>query len=161
MAADLRAMSENNKVIGVTSSLPDEGKSTTAASLALVMAHGGARTILVDCDLRNSSLSHRLAPQAKIGLLEVVTGQNTLEEALIHDPITNLQFLPTVSKERIAHSAEILASSSTARLFEQLREKFDYVVLDLSPLAPIVDVRATSQLRRLLCLCCRMGPDTN
>jgi succinoglycan biosynthesis transport protein ExoP len=146
LAADLRAMSENNKVIGVTSSLPDEGKSTTAASLALVMAHGGSRTILVDCDLRNSSLSHRLAPQAKIGLLEVVTGQNTLEEALIHDPITNLQFLPTVSKERIAHSAEILASSSTAKLFEQLREKFDYVVLDLSPLAPIVDVRATSQL---------------
>jgi succinoglycan biosynthesis transport protein ExoP len=146
VAADLRALSNTNKVIGVTSSLPDEGKSTTAVSLARVMTHGGARTILVDCDLRNPSLSHRLAPDAKMGLLEVLTGQATLEEVLIVDPATNLRFLPTISKERISHSSEVLASNSTAKLFEQLREEFDYVVLDLSPLAPIVDVRSTARL---------------
>src|SRR5262249_33515407 len=70
------------RVIGFTSSLPQEGKSTIAASLALLMAQAGARVILVDCDLRNPSLSCRLAPNADHGILEVTAGRTTLNNAL-------------------------------------------------------------------------------
>src|SRR5262249_1844988 len=55
-------------IIGFTSSLPNEGKSTIAASLALLMAQAGARVILVDCDLRNPSLSRKFAPRAEHGV---------------------------------------------------------------------------------------------
>jgi succinoglycan biosynthesis transport protein ExoP len=51
-----------------------------------------------------------------------------------------------VLKSRVAHTSEILASEATKKLFERLREAYDYVVVDLSPLAPVVDVRATSNL---------------
>jgi succinoglycan biosynthesis transport protein ExoP len=51
-----------------------------------------------------------------------------------------------VLKSRVAHTSEILASEATKKLFDRLRETYDYVVVDLSPLAPVVDVRATSSL---------------
>ena len=57
LAIDLNVTTPSNKVVGITSSLPNEGKSTIAAALALLMAHSGARVIVVDCDLRNPSLS--------------------------------------------------------------------------------------------------------
>ena len=57
-----------------------------------------------------------------------------------------MTFLPTVVKSRLAHSSEILGSEPITKLFEQLRESYDYVIVDLSPLAPIVDVRATTHL---------------
>ena len=64
LAIDLNVTTPSNKVIGITSSLPNEGKSTIAAALALLMAHSGARVIVVDCDLRNPSLSRSMAPAA-------------------------------------------------------------------------------------------------
>jgi len=70
LAVDLNSGFVNSKkVIGFTSSLPQEGKSTIVASLALLMAQAGARVILVDCDLRNPSLSRRLAPNADHGII--------------------------------------------------------------------------------------------
>ena len=131
-----------SKVIGVTSSIPNEGKSTIAGSLALLAADSGARTILVDCDLRNPRLSRRLAPNAEWGLLDVMTGGKPIEEVIITDPLTNLGFLPSVSGKR--YTNEILSCEATRKLFEQLRSKYDYIVVDLSPIAPVVDVRCTT-----------------
>ena len=79
LAVDLNGDVVNaNKVIGVTSSIPNEGKSTIAASLALLMAQVGARVILVDCDLRNPTLSRKLAPNADCGLLDVIVGTTAI-----------------------------------------------------------------------------------
>ncbi|HEY5504191.1 MAG TPA: CpsD/CapB family tyrosine-protein kinase, partial [Sedimentisphaerales bacterium] len=135
-----------NRVIGFTSSLPNEGKSTVAVALAQLMSQAGARTILIDCDLRNPSLSHALAPGAESGILEVISGKASLEEVIWTDPSINMAFLPAVVKSRLAHSSEILSSGPIKKLFEQLRESYDYVVVDFSPLAPIVDVRAATHL---------------
>jgi succinoglycan biosynthesis transport protein ExoP len=55
-------------------------------------------------------------------------------------------FLPAVLESRLAHSSVILASEATRKLFDELRESFDYVVVDVSPLAPVVDVRAMTHL---------------
>jgi polysaccharide biosynthesis transport protein len=146
LAVDLNVTSTSNKVVGITSSLPNEGKSTIAAALALLMAHAGARVIVVDCDLRNPSLSRSLAPAATAGIVEVVAGRCSLEEAIWRDPKTNLAVLPTVKKKPLFHTSEILAAASTRQLFENLRAAYDYVVVDLPPLAPVVDVRATVPL---------------
>jgi polysaccharide biosynthesis transport protein len=140
VAADTNIMREN-KTIGITSSLPNEGKSTVALSLATVISQGGGRAILVDCDLRNPALSLMLAPDAKAGLLEIITGKATVDDVLWREPVTGLAFLPTALTTRVAHSSDILASKETRSLFDQLREMYDYVIVDLSPLAPVVDVR--------------------
>lgn len=146
LAVDLNASNASNKVVGITSSLPNEGKSTVAAALAQLMAHAGARVILVDCDLRNPSLSRSLSPVAGAGLIEVISGRCSLEEAIWRDPKTNLAFLPTVKKKPILHTSEFLSAAPTKKLFDGLRTAYDYVVVDLPPLAPIIDVRATAPL---------------
>jgi polysaccharide biosynthesis transport protein len=146
VAADLNAVIKSNRVIGFTSSLPDEGKSTVAASFAQIIAQSGSRVILVDCDLRNPSLTRLLAPNASVGFLDVISGKSTLGEVIWTDPSTNMAFLPAVLKSRLAHSAEVLGSDGTRNLINALRREYEYVVVDLSPLAPIVDVRATTRL---------------
>jgi exopolysaccharide transport family protein len=146
LAIDLNLTNASNKVIGITSSLPNEGKSTISAALAELIAHSGGRVILVDCDLRNPSLSCSLAPTAKAGLVEVISGEKSLEETVWRDPKTHLYFLPTVKKSPLFHTSEILAAEQTKILFDKLRTNFDYVIVDLPPLAPIIDVRATAPL---------------
>jgi polysaccharide biosynthesis transport protein len=151
-AVDSNGDAMTSKVIGVTSSLPNEGKTTISGSLALLAADAGAKAILVDCDLRNPQLSNRLAPNAKFGLLNVIAGDKSIEEVLITDASTGLAFLPTglSLKERAqskvrANSNEILSCEAARKVFEQLREKYQYIVVDLSPIAPIVDVRSTTR----------------
>jgi len=146
LGADLGCATKSSRVIGITSSLPNEGKSTIAASLAQQSAHGGARVILVDCDLRKPTLSQELVPNKTPGLLDVVTGTLGLDEVIWSDPVSNLSFLPSGIKSRFVHTSEILGSDATKRLFAQLRERYDYVIVDLSPLAPVVDARATTHL---------------
>jgi succinoglycan biosynthesis transport protein ExoP len=146
VAVDLSRIGRTNKVIALTSSLPNEGKSTVATTLAQVIAHAGNRALLVDCDLRNPSLTRKLAPGAQAGLLELIAGEARLDEVIWTDPATRLSFLPAVVQARLAHSSEILSSEATKKLFEALREVFDYIIVDLSPLAPVVDVRAMAHL---------------
>ena len=146
LAVDLNSVVKSNKVIGFTSSLANEGKSTLAVALAQLISHGDRTVIVVDCDLRNPTLSRELTPNAKAGFFEVLTGANSLEEVVWKDHATKMDFLPAVVTSRVAYTSEFLASDATKSLFEKLRQSYDYVVVDLSPLAPIVDVRATTHL---------------
>jgi polysaccharide biosynthesis transport protein len=146
LAVELNNGAANSwKVIGFTSSLPQEGKSTIAGGLALLMAQAGARVILVDCDLRNPSLSRRLAPNADHGILEVISGRTTLNDALWTDQSTNLKFLPAVTNNPRIYSSDILLADSTRKLFEKLQSRYDHVLVDLTPLMPIVDTQATTE----------------
>ena len=145
LAIDLSNGSVNGRqVIGFTSSLPNEGKSTISASTALLAAQAGARVILVDCDLRNPSLSRQLAPCAKLGFLDVISGAASLHDAVWTHPSTNLTFLPGSVRARTVNSSDFLAADATKALFKDLRDNYDYVIVDLSPLMPVVDTRATT-----------------
>jgi polysaccharide biosynthesis transport protein len=146
VAADDGHLDNDSKTIGVTSSLPNEGKSTIAVSLAALIAQGGGRAILLDCDLRNPELTRLLTPDAKAGLLEVIAGQVEVEDILWREPGSGLAFLPSVVTSRLAHSSDILASEKTRRLIECLRRSYDYVIIDLPPLAPVIDARVASRL---------------
>ena len=136
---------EPNKVIGFTSALPNEGKSTIAAAAAQLMAQGGSRVIIVDCDLRIPSLSRTLAPDATAGIVDVISGARSLDETIWRDPATNLFFLPAI-KTAPQYSSEVLAHEQTKKLIERLQASFDFVVIDLPPLVPIVDARAAAHL---------------
>jgi succinoglycan biosynthesis transport protein ExoP len=146
LTVDLNRSGNRTKVVGITSASPHEGKSTIAGALAILMAQTGARTILVDGDLRNPFLTRTLAPQARLGFLDIILDKAALDDVIWTDDGGTLAFLPGVVNERLAHSIEFLASSRATALIESLRERYDNVVVDLSPLTPVVDVRATQQL---------------
>ena len=76
----------------------------------------------------------------------MIAGKASLEDAILTDPASGLSFLPTFMEARVAHTSEILGSAGTLKLFETLREYYDFIIVDLPPLAPVVDVRAAARL---------------
>jgi succinoglycan biosynthesis transport protein ExoP len=146
VSIDLFSISKPTKAIGITSTHPNEGKSTIAANLARLISHAGGKAILLDCDLRNPSLTRSLAPGAELGLLDVLSGKRLLKDVVWTDPTTSLAFVPMVAKTRLSHTNEILASAGMKKLIDALREVYDYVLIDLPPLTPVVDVRSTNQI---------------
>ncbi|MEJ0095900.1 MAG: polysaccharide biosynthesis tyrosine autokinase [Methylocella sp.] len=145
IAADLNGALKSHKVIGITSTLPNEGKSTLSANLAHLIADAGGNVILVDADLRSPSLSRWLASDAP-GLIDVVIGNISLDAAVTTLPSTRLNFLAAGATAKLPHTNEILASAAMKNLIDSLRVKYDYIIVDLSPVAPIVDVRATGHI---------------
>jgi succinoglycan biosynthesis transport protein ExoP len=130
------------RVIAFTSTIPKEGKSTVAANFARLMAPAG--TILVDADLRQPSLSRQLVPNAKAGLVEVITGNSPIRDVIHLDELTDLHILPASGPSELpAPSSDVIGSTGMKRLIEFLRHRYNYVVIDLPPLAPAVDVQAT------------------
>jgi succinoglycan biosynthesis transport protein ExoP len=134
------------RVVGIASSLPGEGKSTIASNFAQLLATQGHKTLLIDADLRNPGSTRALAPHAEAGLLETIIDGRSPFELLLKDPKTNLRFLPAVVKRRVPHSAELLSSRATANLLELARKHFDYVILDLPPIGPVVDAKVICPL---------------
>lgn len=145
VAVDLNGVVKENKVVGITSSLPAEGKSTVSANFSELIAHAGGRVLLMDLDLRNPSLSRSLAPDSR-GLVDVIAGKLALNDAIWTDPSTGLSFLPSGATPKLLHTNEILASATMKKLFDHLRTMYDYIIVDLPPLAPVVDVRATTSI---------------
>jgi succinoglycan biosynthesis transport protein ExoP len=146
VSVDVPGAAKSNKIIGITSSHPNEGKSTIAAALAQLTADGGARVLLVDCDLRKPSLSNRLVPNGTEGLIDVITNKTSLDRVIWSDPSTRLAFLPAGVKSHLIHTSEILASDAMKNFFTSVRESYEYVIVDLSPIAPLVDVRSATHL---------------
>jgi succinoglycan biosynthesis transport protein ExoP len=146
VAMDLHKSDSCCNVVAITSALPHEGKSMVAMALAQTMLGRGRRVLLLDGDLRNPALSRTLTPGVEFGLLDVITNRVSISDALCIEPSTRLAFLPAVVRDEVAYSSQILSCDTMKQLFDQLREAFDYIVVDLSPLAPVVDVRAMTHL---------------
>ena len=146
LAIDLNNVNKATKVVGLTSTLPREGKSTIAASLALTIGRTGARVILLDCDLRNPALTRTLSPNVAKGFVEVLSGEVSLKDALWTDRTGLVSFLPAVFDSRFSQSTEVMVSKTAKTFFENLRNSYDYLIVDLPPLAPIVDTRAAVPL---------------
>ncbi|WP_024278745.1 Wzz/FepE/Etk N-terminal domain-containing protein [Xanthobacter sp. 126] len=146
VAADVSIHSRAVKVIGIISTLPKEGKSTVSANFAQLIAHSGQRCVLIDGDLRNPTLTRRLAPGRSVGLLDLVFGKATLEEVSIVDRMTGLRFIPAVVPGDIVHTNEILASEQMSAVLDALKRDVDYIVIDFPPLAPVVDVLASTHI---------------
>lgn len=143
VTADFKSIIKSQKVIGFTSSVPHEGKSTIAANYAQLIAHGGARAVLIDADLRNPTLSHNMGGNGA-GLIDVVGGHQSIDDVLLHDPRSGLSVLPSGARSIMPHTNELLASDAMRHLIDTLRQSYDYVVVDLPPLIPVIDARAAT-----------------
>ena len=142
LAADLTLAERIPRIIGTVSVLPNEGKTTVAKNLASLLAHQGAKTLLMDIDLRNPGLTRSVVPDAEAGLLQAVLDGVPMRDLIYHEAESNLAVLPTVMQRRLPHASELLASSGMRSVLRQARQQFEWVVLDLPPLGPVVDARA-------------------
>ncbi len=134
---------ERMKVIGCVSALPEEGKTTVAANLAQFLAGTGAKTLLMDWDLRKLALSRALTPGIKIGFTDVVDSYTDLADAIFSDGQSGLEFLPGGTQGTLP---EVLNSKASKDFLTMLRERYDFVVVDLPAMAASSDVIAASRL---------------
>jgi capsular exopolysaccharide synthesis family protein len=127
------------RTILITSPQKGEGKSVTAANLALTMAQElQRRVVLVEADLRKPSLQQLLGLPVGPGLAEYLAGACELRDALKFLPQHNLTVLPAGMMP--ANPAELLGSTAMRRMLDQLRTRFDRVILDTPPVLPLADV---------------------
>ena len=140
--------SENGRVfrsIVVTSPNKGDGKSLTAANLALAMAQEfQQRVLLLDADLRRPSIHHLFGINETPGLTDVLMGGSNLEEALVEIPEHHLTVLP--SGLPAVHPAELLGSTGMRRVVDTLRSRYDRLILDMPPVAPLADVSIAAGL---------------
>lgn len=129
----------------VTSPQPNEGKSCTSMNLALALAQRNSRVVIVDADLRKPCVARHLAMNREPGLSGVLTGAHGLDEALCAvDGVANLWALPGGATP--PNPAELLSSPQMADILQQLRARFDHIVMDSPPLLMVTDATVLSTL---------------
>ncbi|MCC5805693.1 MAG: polysaccharide biosynthesis tyrosine autokinase [Opitutales bacterium] len=133
----LNEESRNAKVILTTSTVPSEGKSFVSTNLAITFANHGERTIIVDSDLRMPNIAKSLDLESKVGSLHVLTGDKKLEDVIIKDYLPNLDILPSGGRSK--SPTQMLSSERFANLIHELRLRYDKVIIDSPPLAPVSD----------------------
>jgi len=146
VSIDVARLTREIKIIGIVSSLPKEGKTTVAANFAQLIALTGHPTLLIDGDLHTRSLTRELAPNAKTGLVETLTDPASLNYHVQRSKETGLDFLPSVVASRMVNSADVIGSKAMAELLKSLRERYEYIVIDLAPVMPVADSKAFSPL---------------
>lgn len=138
--------SNNAKVVGVVSSLSGEGKSVVVANLGALLSGMGARTLLIDCDFHQRSLTSRLAPDTRAGLMEALDDPGQLATLVHQRQRSRLDVLPCALMKRISNGSQLLASSQMEKLLEAARDSYDYVIVDLAPIVPVVDAKSVAHL---------------
>lgn len=126
------------KVICLTSSIPNEGKSNVSFNLALSFAESNKKVLFIDADLRRSVLLGRYIPDhAVLGLTHYLSGINGLDEILYESNISNLDIIFTGPVP--PNPAELLGSKVFTNLINQLREEYDFIIIDTPPLGSVID----------------------
>jgi polysaccharide biosynthesis transport protein len=134
------------KVIGIISALPGEGKTTVATGFAAFVAKSGARTLLVDADLRNPSMTRALGYVNAPGLINMVADKSDFNDLVITDSKYKFDFLPSSTRMKPSNSSDILNSPAMKDMLKAAKSDYDYVLVDLPPILPVVDVKATAHL---------------
>jgi exopolysaccharide transport family protein len=134
------------KIIGLVSALPGEGKTTVSASLAAFLAKSGARTLLIDADLRNPSMTKTLGYVGASGLLSMVAEKMDFDELVITDSKYKFDFLASSTRTKPSNSSDILTSPAMKTMLKAAKSNYDYVIVDLPPVLPVVDVKAAAHL---------------
>jgi non-specific protein-tyrosine kinase len=140
----------------ITSAKPNEGKTTTAANLAVVLAQSGRRVILVDADLRRPKVHHTFNLPQSPGLTEaLLAGGQAVEEFLHTTVVPNLHVI--TSGEEPPNPAELLGSQRLQELLAHLRQQADFIIWDAPPLMPITDAQVLAGVMKNLLLVVELG----
>ena len=129
------------KTIMLTSSTPNEGKSTTISNLAVVMAQAGHSVVVCDCDFRNPT-QHKIFGLPNKGLSNCVSTGSDVMEIVQPTKIPNLYVL--TSGPVAPNPSELLGSQNMVDIFEKLKQYFDYVLVDTPPIMPVTDAAVVS-----------------
>lgn len=135
---------EKCPVIGVTSSMRGEGKSTTAVNLSYVFAEKGSKVLLIDADLRIPSVAKKLDIESSPGLADLLRGKGAQMSEFKPHLLSNWFILP--SGDIPPNPSELLGSSRMENVLNQLRELFDYIIIDLPPVNIVSDAVSISSL---------------
>ncbi|MCW2757554.1 MAG: ywqD 1 [Nocardioidaceae bacterium] len=126
-----------SKIFVVTSSVPSEGKSTTAVNVAITMAQAGQRVLLVDGDLRRPQVAAMLGLENEVGVTTVLLGRISLDDALQQHQQSGLAVLTSGTVP--PNPSELLQSRAMSELLKILRDDYDVVIIDSPPLLPVTD----------------------
>jgi capsular exopolysaccharide synthesis family protein len=137
------AVEHDISAIAVTSSIPGEGKTSTAVNLALTYAEAGLRVLLVDADLRRPMVAETLGLENAVGLTTMLVGAVEFEDARLSWGDGALSVLP--AGEVPPNPAELLASARMSELLRELRTKFDVMIVDTAPLLSVSDATVIAQ----------------
>lgn len=148
LRTNIQFCGDDVKTILITSSLPDEGKSTVAMDLARALTDSGKRVLLIDTDMRKSVLATRLraknASRKKImGLSHYLSGQSKIEEILYATEIPKLFMV--FAGPAVPNPTEILEKKYFAELVSFAREHFDYILIDCAPIGAAIDAAVVAK----------------
>lgn len=141
---DFSSIDNKIKSVLISSSGPGEGKSTTSANLAIVMAENEKKTILIDCDLRKPKIHKLFNLSNAKGLSNYLVEQDNLEDILQNTNIKNLNILTSGTK--VPNPSELLNSNKMCNFINQLKEKYDFIILDTPPVNLVTDAQILSQI---------------
>lgn len=134
---------QGSKIIMISSAEKNDGRSTTAAYLALALAESGKKTILIDCDLRNSNIHNMFGLENDKGLVDFLSGVIDFKDAVKATKQNNLAIV--TSGAVTSNYAELLVSSKFNDFLEKLKEDFDYIIIDTPPITESSDAQALSK----------------
>lgn len=126
-------------IVTVTSALPGEGKTTTTTCIARSAAQSGGRVIVLDCDIRRRNVHNLIGADPQIGLIEVLNGDATLEQATVVDRETGAAFLPLGPASFTPR--DVFGGPAMKKLLQDLAELYDLVLLDAPPALAVSDAR--------------------
>lgn len=135
---------EKCPVIGVTSSMRGEGKSTTAVNLSYVLAEKGSRVLLIDADLRIPSIAKKMEIESSIGLTDLLMGKGAQMSEFQSTLLKNWYILP--SGEIPPNPSELLGSHRMEFILNDLKQNFDYIIIDLPPVNVVSDALSIARL---------------
>jgi capsular exopolysaccharide synthesis family protein len=135
------------QVIQVTSSVPEEGKSTLVVMLAAVLAKAGHKVVLLDGDLRRSSLEGKLGlAKAGPGLTDLMADDsNDISRFVVHHEASGIDIMPT-GQAKFVSASDLFASRRMHSIVQLLRENYDYILIDTPPVMAVGDARVIGQL---------------
>lgn len=135
------SIDDKYKMIVVTSAEPGEGKSTTSGNLALVLAQDGKKVLLIDCDMRKPSIHRSFNISNAVGLSDFIVNKITIEEVVFKFN-DNLTIIPAGNIP--PNPSEILDSAAMRKFLQEMRDVFDYIVIDTPPLQAVTDAQILS-----------------
>jgi len=137
----------SSRVIGLSSALSGEGKSLSAVNLAYTLSQLDKKVILIDCDMRRPTLADKLGIRKLPGLSGYLTGQHTLEDMIQQCNIKNEEsaFKVIAAGQNPPNPIELLSSDRMVKFLKLLREKYDYIILDLPPVGEVSDAMAVAK----------------